>query len=62
MKNLSLSPSDLNTVFRLLLIAKNCGPQFLDNAESFDGMLGVGAFAMLDSDVLSVVRSKVKDL
>ncbi len=45
------------TLFRL---AKRCGPQFLDNAESFDGLLGAGAFAVADGKVLAIVRRMVE--
>jgi hypothetical protein len=48
------APSQLNDMFRLVLIAKRCGPHVFDNAESFDGVVGRGRFSDLDSSVLSV--------
>lgn len=50
----------LNRVFQLFLIAQLCGPQFLDNADSFDKMIGRGRFAKTDSDVIDAVRRLVK--
>jgi hypothetical protein len=35
-----VAPSNLNAVEQLVLIAKHRGPQFLDDAESFDRVLG----------------------
>src|SRR5450631_4338069 len=57
-----MTPADLNTVARLALIAKNHGPHFLDNADSFDRMLGRGRFAELNSDTISHVRRLVEAL
>lgn len=59
--DLSDSPSLLNQSVRLFLIAKYHGSHFLDNAESFDRMLGCrGRFAQLDSRVLGIVRGAVE--
>jgi hypothetical protein len=52
-----VSPSDLNTVARLVMIAERCGPDFLDNAESFDRVLGRGSFAQLDREILNKARA-----
>jgi hypothetical protein len=55
-----LSPSELNRVARLVLIAERCGPDFLDNAEGFDSLLGRGRFADTDGKILDAVRGIVK--
>jgi hypothetical protein len=55
-----MSPSELNTVFRLALVAKNHGAHFLDDADSFDSMIGRGRFAELNSDTIGHVRRLVK--
>jgi hypothetical protein len=55
-----MSPSELNAVARLVLIAKRCGPQFLDNADSFDNVIGSGRFAETDSQILDLVRRVVE--
>lgn len=55
-----LTFSQLNDTFRLVLLAKRCGSQILDNAESFDSVLGMGRFASLDSEVLDKARCIVK--
>jgi hypothetical protein len=54
-----MSPSDLNTVARLALIAKRCGPDFLYDPESFDRLFGRGSFADLDCEILDMTRSVV---
>ena len=54
------SPTELNTVLRLALIAKNHGTHFLDNADDFDRMLGRGRFAELNSDTIGHVRRLVE--
>jgi hypothetical protein len=54
------SPTDLNRVLRIALIAKNHGPQFLDNADSFDRLLGRGRFAEMDSRSLRDIRRIVE--
>ena len=51
-----MSPSNLNCVFRLVSIAKRCGPQFLDNADIFDNMIGPGRFAETDGQILDLVH------
>jgi hypothetical protein len=53
-------PIDLNTAARLAMIAERCGPQFLDDADSFGRVLGRGSFARLDSKILDVVRRVVE--
>jgi hypothetical protein len=55
-----LSATQLNAVSRLVWIAERCGPQYLDNAERFDEMMGRNCFAELDSEVLNIARSVVK--
>jgi hypothetical protein len=50
----TVAVSDLNT--RLAMIAERCGPQFLDNAENFDRVLGLGRFAELDQNVIDMAR------
>jgi hypothetical protein len=55
-----MSPSDLNAVARLVLIAKRCGPQFLDDANSFDGVIGPGGFSRTDSQILDMARRVVQ--
>jgi hypothetical protein len=55
-----LNPSDLNSAARLMLVAENCGAQFLDDPERFDRMLGRGSFAQTNGDVLDMVRGVVK--
>ena len=52
-----MSPSELNAVARLVWIAERCGPEFLDNAESFDRLIGRGRFAETDSNVLDFARA-----
>jgi hypothetical protein len=51
-----LNPSDLNSATRLMLVAQNCGAQFLDDPERFDRMLGRGSFAQTNGDVLDMVQ------
>lgn len=58
----ALSPGETNEAYRLVLIAKHHGSEFLDNPESFDRTLGPGAFAELDAHVLDMVRGMVEDL
>jgi hypothetical protein len=50
----TVAVSDLNT--RLAMITERCGPQFLDNAENFDRVLGLGRFAELDQNVIDMAR------
>lgn len=57
-----MTPSELNAVARLVFIAKRCGADFLDNADSFDNMIGAGRFAETDRKVLDMVRRVVKPL
>jgi hypothetical protein len=54
------SPTDLNAVLRLVMLADRYGPQLLDDAEHFDSILGPGRFAALESDALSEARRIVK--
>jgi hypothetical protein len=55
-----LAPSQLNDVFRLVLITDRCGAQALDNIEGFDRVMGRGRFALLDRDVLNEARRIIK--
>jgi len=49
---IGLSPADLNAAARLVVMAaERCGPQLLDDAESFDEVFGRGRFAGLDCEV-----------
>jgi hypothetical protein len=57
---IAMSPTGLNAVARLVLIADRCGPEFLDNVDSFDRVLGTGRFADTDSNVLDLARRIVK--
>jgi hypothetical protein len=57
-----LTPSELTTVFRLVLIAKAHGSQVLTDAASFDGIVGQGSFAELDGQFLNVARRVVKSI
>jgi hypothetical protein len=53
----------LNRIVRLALIAKDHDPEFLNDAESFDRVLGGGRFAELsESDGLGHVRRLVEAL
>ena len=45
---------------RLVWIAERCGPEFLDNADRFDRVLGRGRFAETNSNVLDHARCIVK--
>ena len=47
-------------MFRLVWIAKRCGPQALDDVDSFDNVIGRNRFAELDSGVLGIARRIVK--
>jgi hypothetical protein len=53
---MKLSPSQLNDACRLAAVAQRCGPQFLDDAKSFDEMFGRNRFAGLDGHVLDLAR------
>ena len=55
-----MTPAKLNGVARLVLIAYCRGPQFLDDANSFDSVVGRGRFAELDRDALRAARRIVK--
>lgn len=55
-----MTPSQLNDACRLASAAQRCGPQVLDNAESFDEVFGWNRFASLDSEVLDLARRMVK--
>jgi predicted lactoylglutathione lyase len=52
--------SDLNAAARLVMVAKNCGAEFLDDPDRFDRMFGRGSFAETDGHVLDLVRRVVK--
>jgi len=56
------SPSALNGMFRLALIAKNHGSHFLNDAQSFDRMLGPGRFAEMNSETFRDVSGIVKTI
>jgi hypothetical protein len=56
----SMSPSDLNTVARLVMTAERCGPEVLYNAERFDKVFRWNRFAGLDSQVLKEARRIVE--
>jgi hypothetical protein len=56
------SPTQLNAMLRLVLIAKNHGAYFLDDAESFDRLIGRGRFAELDGNALCHIKGLVKAL
>ena len=43
-----LSPSELNDVARLVMVAESCGSQFLNDPHSFDEVLGRDRFAGTD--------------
>jgi hypothetical protein len=49
-------PSELNAVARPVLIAKRCGPQFLNYADSLDNMIRAGCFAETDGEIFDFVR------
>ncbi len=55
-----MSPSNLNSAARLVLVAKNCGAKFLDDPDRFDRMFGRDSFAQMNGDVLDLVRGVVK--
>jgi hypothetical protein len=54
-----MNPSQINAVCRLVWIAKRCSARVLDDAKSFDRVVGPGRFAELDADVLKFARSVV---
>lgn len=56
------SPTELNRVLRLALIAENHGSHFLDNLESFNRMFGRSGRAKLEGPSLSDIRRIVKTL
>lgn len=45
---------------RLVMIANRCGSQLLDNAESFDRVVGRSRFSELDRKSLDLARRIVK--
>jgi hypothetical protein len=51
-----MNPGDLNSAARLILIAKNCGAEFLDDPNCFDRMFGRGSFAKTDREPRSPRR------
>ena len=55
-----MKPSQLNDVFRLVIIAERCGAEVLDNGEGFDRVTRRGRFSELKSNVLDVARRIVK--
>ena len=59
-ESVGLNPSDLNAVARLVMVAERCGSEILDNVDSFDEVFGLGSFARLNCEVLSLARSVVK--
>ena len=57
-----MSPTELNTVFRLALVAKCCGPAFLDDPERMSEVLGRHSLAGLNGQVLQETRRLVKSI
>jgi hypothetical protein len=57
---MSLSPSELNDAFRLLMVAKSLGTDILYDAKRFDSMFRWNRFADLDNKVLNFVRGVVE--
>ena len=55
-----LNPSDLNAVARLVMVAERCGPEFLDNADRFDQVIGRGRFSETNCNVLNLARAIIK--
>ena len=55
-----MTGTELHTAFRLALIAKNHGADFLDNEESFARMIGPGAFALYHADTINHVRRLIE--
>lgn len=53
-------PSKLNAVLRLLMIVERRGSHFLDDAQSFDRVLGRGRFAEYQGAHLDEVRCIVE--
>ncbi len=45
----ALSPSQLNDMFRLCLLADRYGPQLLDNRQRFDEVIGRDRFGGLSA-------------
>lgn len=60
MSHHDFSPSELNSVARLCLIAKNCSPDFLYDAQRFDRVFGAGALANLNRKILNEARCIVE--
>lgn len=55
-----LSPSELNDVARLVMVAESCGSQFLNDPHSFDEVLGRDRFAGTDRKILDAARRIAK--
>jgi hypothetical protein len=55
-----MSAMELNAVARLVMIANRCGSQLLDNAKSFDHVVGRRRFSELDGESLDLARRIVK--